>query len=184
MTAFRDATWRLVAETERRVLELQRRFSSGEIDRRSFEAATAIVIARARQRGVTLADLALTADIIRHGGRLEAPLAIEAPDSDLDRLQTSIATVLDEDIASVETPEDLMASQRLRLGRLARDSTAEAAVFGMTTAMVQRSVPGWVRETDPDPCPVCRGLADGVVRSPRVVMKRHAGCACVQRPVF
>lgn len=43
-------------------------------------------------------------------------------------------------------------------------------------------VDGWRRLTDADPCPMCRGLADGSVLPPEVDMVAHPSCACVAVP--
>jgi hypothetical protein len=133
---------------------------------------------------VALADLALTADVIRALRQRTAPLGITPPTSDEERLHRSVTSVLTEDIDYADSKDTLRESQRLRLGRLARDSAAEAAVWAMGVAMIERGIEGWVRITDMDPCPVCSNLADGIVRPPTVTMFRHVGCQCVQGPAF
>lgn len=182
MTVFRDGVARLANQTEREIAALYARLERGSIDRDTFVVLAARVIARARARGVSLADLTLATEAIRQIGDQAGPLGLTPPDNDIERLEGSVGSVLDE--RPDYEGERLRESQRARLGRLARDSSAEAATWGMRLAMLERGVKGWVRETDVDPCPVCTNLADGVVRSPRVTMLRHTGCACVQRTVF
>lgn len=184
MTAFRDGVTRLANQTEKEIAALYARLEQGSIDRDTFVVLAARVIARARARGVSLADLALAAEAIRQIGEASGPLGLTPLDGDRERLEGSVASVLDERPDHIDDRERLRESQRARLARLARDSSAEAATWGMRLAMIERGVRGWVRETDADPCPVCTNLADGVVRSPRVTMLRHTGCACVQRSVF
>ena len=183
MTAFRDGVTRLAERTEREIDALFARYERGQIDRGTFVAIAAQVIARARARGASLADLTLAAEAIRQVRDETGPIGI-MQDDETERLQESVTTVLDERPEYVDDEKQLRESQRLRLGRLARDASVEAAVFGMARAMTERGVPGWTRETDIDPCPVCSRLADGIVRPPSVVMKRHVKCACVQRPAF
>lgn len=182
MTVLRDGVDRLARQTEREVTALFRRFDRGAIDRDQFVALAAAVIARARARGVALADLSLTAQIVRSLREPVPPLGLLAPDGDSERLQRSVASVLSEEV-DFDGPQ-LARSRSDRLARLGRDGAAEAAVWGMRLAMIERGVRGWIRVTDLDPCRVCSNLADGVVRPPSVVMKRHTGCACVQSAVI
>lgn len=185
MTAFRDAVGNLAARTEREVVALFGRYQRGAISQGRFVDLAATVIARARAKGVSLADLSLTATIIRTLGQRTAPLGLTPPADDTERLTQSVATVLGQEIDSATTPDALRESQALRLGRLARDSAVEASVFGLSLGARTRGLDGgWTRETDPDPCPVCTGLADGVARPWTVTMKRHTGCACTPRPAF
>lgn len=185
MTVFRDAVGNLAARTEREVVALFGRYQKGVIDRSRFVALAAAVLARARAKGVALADFALATQIVRTLGERTAPLGLTPPSEDTEKLQQSVTTLLNEDIISASTPEALRESQAVRLGRLARDSAAEAAVFGFMLGARERSLKGgWTRETDLNPCQVCSNLADGVVRSWNVTMKRHTGCACTPRASF
>lgn len=185
MTAFRDAVGSLVSRTEREVTTLFRRYQAGELDRPRFMALASAVLARARVQGVALADLALTGAIIRALGQRATPLGLTPPEGDAERLRESVATLMGQEIDYAGTPEQLQRSQGLRLARLARDSAAEAAVFGFALGARERRIDGgWTRETDMNPCKVCSNLADGVVRSWSVQMKRHTGCACVPSPAF
>lgn len=183
MTAFRDGVARLADEAEQEIAALYARFERGQIDRDKFVALAAALIAKARMQGVGFADLALTAEIIRAFRNVESPLGLTPPDSDAERLQASVLTVLTADV--VFEGDELRRSQRDRLARLARDSSAEAAVWAMAKAALERGLKGgWVRMTDADPCKLCSGWADGVVRPWSVPMNRHTGCCCVPRPVL
>lgn len=184
MTVLRNGVARLVEQTEREISALFRRYSRGALSRSQFVALAAAVITRARARGVALADVTLTTEVVRALGARTAPLGLLPPDNDADHFATSVTSVLATKVVTATTDQEREASTVSRLRRLARDAPAEAAVWGMRLAMIERDVPGWIRETDADPCPVCVGLADGVVRSPLVVMKRHTGCACVQAAAF
>lgn len=184
MIALRDGVARLIDRTEKEIQALYKRHQRSALTREQFVALAAAVIARARVRGVALADLTLAADVVRALGTRTAPLGLAPPDNDQDHLQRSIRTVLTAEVVTPTTEQEREASIVKRLRRLARDSPAEAAVWGMRLAMLERGVAGWVRVTDMNPCTVCSNLADGVVRSPQVVMKRHTGCACVQAAAF
>jgi hypothetical protein len=182
VTQFRDGVARLVDATEREITALYTRFSGGAVGRSEFVALSAATIARARVQGIGLADLALTAEVIKQLRTRAAPLGLTPPNGDNDRLATSVLSVLDADVGF--EGDELARSQSERLARLARDSSAEAAVWGYGIGMQQRGARGWIRVTDMNPCRVCSGLADGIVRSPRITMKRHTGCACVQSAAF
>lgn len=184
MTAFRDGVGRLASQTERNILTLYRRHLRGEITERRFVALAATVLASARAKGVSLADLVLTAAVMRALGEATAPIGITPPPEDSERLQESVRTVLEADVDSAVTPAEQRESVTKRLARLGRDAPVEAAVWAMSVGGSERGIRGWVRETDIDPCPVCIGLADGVARPFSVLMKRHTGCACVPQPAF
>jgi hypothetical protein len=182
--ALKQQLERLARRTEREIAELWRRHQANLIDTETFIELAALVVARARARGVVLADLSVAAGAAAALSALPEPVGLTPPDNDIERLETSVRTILEEDVATVATPEELVESQGSRLARLARDAPAEAVTWAMSHAMKSRKSIGWVRSTDPNPCPMCTRLADGVVRSPDVLMKRHTGCMCVPEPVF
>ena len=184
MTAFRDGVGRLADRTEAEIAALFTRFERGQLGRPEFVALAAALIARARVQGVGLADLVLTSEVIRALRTRAAPLGLTPPDGDAERLQGSVTSVLDQEIAGAKDRAQLRESQRVRLIRLGRDSAAESAVWAYSAAMVARGARGWIRVTDANPCQVCSNLADGVVRSPSVTMKRHTGCCCTQSAAF
>lgn len=184
MTTFRDGVARLADRTEQELVAAYDRYTRGALDKESFLVLAAVVLGRARTRGINLADVTLTAGLIRALRRRDAPLGLVLPDGDLDRLSEAAGTILGDHLANAGGGKDLGAARRARFARLGRDSAAEAAVWGMRLAMITREIPGWVRVTDANPCRVCSNLADDVVRSPNVVMKRHTGCCCVQQAVI
>lgn len=184
MSKLRDATFRLATQTERQLTTAFDRYARGDISRSSFELVAAQLLAGARARGVALADLSLTADHMRALRRTLSPVGLMPPEDDFDRLRGSFKSVLDEEVDYAGDIATLRGSQRLRIQRLGRDSAAEIVPWALHLLMNERGAAGWTRETDRDPCTVCRNLADGIVRSPAVVMKRHTGCMCVQRTVF
>ncbi len=184
MTTLRDGLQRLAQQTEWRIEGAFQRYEAGTLDKEAFVAVAATLLLRARARGVTLADIAVSVDATRALGQIAAPLGLAVPDGEGERLHRAVRTVLDQQVETPKTPEEMSESRRARLKRLARDSAAEATVWATNLAMGGQGATGWVRMTDPDPCPVCQSLADGVIRSPLVMMKRHTGCMCVPQPVI
>lgn len=172
-----DNLSKLVDRTEREINRLYQQYQAGEISEQRFEVLAAALLAHARRRGVTLADLTLAVAL------QASPVGVELPDTEQQRLRGSIRTVLTEEV-QVETPEEKRESIASRLARLARDAPAEAAVWGLGVAMARRGVAGWTRQTGLKPCQMCINLADGVVRSPEIQMIRHTGCGCIQNFVI
>lgn len=160
-------------------------FESGVLSRREFEAVVVSLVARANQAGVQLADIGVTTEMVRQTRLPASPLGLRptAVQVDVDRMIADIDRIV---TGSPETvaPEDLSASRRSRLAEWSRSEPLLTVASSVQVAMAERGASGWVRQTDADPCRLCAGWADGVVRSPGTRMKRHNGCACIQRPVF
>lgn len=184
MSALKDQLGRLVDRTEKEITALFGRWQRGEISEDQFEVLGATVLARARARGVTLADLGLSVLISQQLGPT-SPIGFQLPDDEQLRLRKSVRSVLDLRPDSAGNPEQLTTSRLTRMQRLARDTSAEAVIYAASQIMQRREVQGgWVRETDSQPCVMCMSLADGVVRSWSVQMKRHTGCTCFPAPSF
>lgn len=147
---------------------------AGDLTVPRFRALGASLIAQANQAGVQLADMGLTAEVTRQLRRPTAPLGLRPTPVQVDR--DRIAGGIDRIIAEPD-PKGALA----RLGRSEPLLTVAATV---QTAMVRRGATGWTRQLDNDPCKVCSGWADGVVRSTGTRMARHVGCGCIQQPVF
>jgi hypothetical protein len=180
MSRLLDGVIRLQRDTERQLTILYQRNVEGTLSESEFVTLAAVLLERARMRGMTLADLSLAAQVSQALGRVEAPLGLMPTDKDLPGLEKAVVTVLTASV-EVEKPEELIASRAARLARLGRDAPADAATWGMTVGMRERGIEGWVREPSPKACPICQAWADGKVRSPEVVMARHTGCGCIQR---
>jgi hypothetical protein len=157
----------------------------GTISEHRFVTVSAVLLAGANQRAVTLADMAVTAALIRELREVVDPLGLQPTDVelDLDRLGGVVAGVLAASIASAATPEALIESQTARLAVTAQAEPLTTTQNAMTRAMTERDVPGWTRETSATACPLCRSLA-GPVLPPGAHMVRHAGCSCVQTPIW
>lgn len=170
----------LAASTEREVLGLFDRWQQGEITEREFVSATAAAIARADGRAVRTADRAAAVQLSRMFRR-EVPPSGETIEDPRPRLRDAVTTLLSEQPEVATTAALLAASQRRRLGRLARNEPLQRAQEKMQD-MFARNEAGWTRGTGPDACPLCDEWDDGQVRPATVDMPRHANCSCVQRP--
>lgn len=184
MTVLADRARALARRTESELVALWRRHETGGVDGDGFVTAAAALLTQARAAGVTLADLALTAEIARALRSAATPLGLGVDADEPARLAAGVRTVLDADVASATTPDELSRSREARLARLARDVPLQAVADAAGTAMAARGVAGWVRVTDADPCVRCSAWADGKVRPPGTRMARHVGCSCIQQPVF
>lgn len=178
--ALRDRFRDLSAAAQRDVLSLFDRHQAGGLSEAEFIAAAAAVIARADNTAARTADRAMAIQLSRLWRRRIAPEPTLVADQQ-PRLRNSLSTLLAERPEVATTGALLAASQRARLGRLAR---SEPLSVGQTAVQknLQRSSTGWVRRTGPDPCPVCIEWDDGVVRPSEVPMAHHANCSCVQQP--
>jgi hypothetical protein len=180
-----DQAARLLAtQTETSVADLYVQLREGRLSERQFESAAAVQISRATVSGTRLGDVSLAALISREVGEVVTPLGLPADRADQARIRDAVATVLQARPDVVDDEDDLFESQRGRLGRLARAEPLEAFQGAMVAGMVAHKVPGWVRQTDADPCPACQQWADGKVRPTSVQMISHTNCACYPRPVF
>lgn len=178
------ASLRLADRTSRSLATLWRQHETGVITTDRFVQQAAVVVAAANARGVALADLAVTAELARFLRETVAPLGLVPLEVQTDR--TRIAAALERVIATDhgDTPAEVAESRAVRVARFGRDETLLTVATSTQRALVAFGAAGWVRQTDPDPCPVCVGLADGKVRSNTIAMRRHKGCGCIQRPVW
>jgi poly-gamma-glutamate capsule biosynthesis protein CapA/YwtB (metallophosphatase superfamily) len=151
-----------------------------------FLAAGAAVVARAASRATAAADLSLAAALAEPGSP-PLPLGLTPEPDTAVRARKGLATLLD--TLPGDPPEDgeLAAARRepitARAVRLARNESLSAGADAYAEGMTRRRVPGWVRVTGPDPCPLCTDLAARAEVLPASHrMARHVGCSCVQRP--
>lgn len=176
------ATLRLAEATSQRVSELFGFYRTGRLDLDEFKARSAAVIAIANEAGVQIADIAVSAEATRQLGRTIGPVGLRPT-----RQQTNVDRIgrdIDRVIATDPDVVDLADSRDARLRQLARSEPLLSTATATHAAMTRHGASGWVRVLDADPCKVCRGWADGVVRSVGTAMARHHGCGCIQQPVF
>lgn len=181
---------RAIALADRLELQVERlygRYLAGDLDKDTFVALAAGVVAAANATAVAVGDAGLSAELaIRLGVTVGAlGLGPEPVELDADRIERSLRNVLDADVDD-PTVDDLDESRRRRLAQAVRSEPLITVATAVQRGMKGRrdTVAGWVRQTDNDPCPKCLEWADGVVRSVDTPMKRHNGCACIQQPVI
>ena len=170
---------RLADVTGRQVVALWARVESGGLSVPAFRAAAAAVVARANARGVALADLGLTAEVMRQLGRRAAPLGLRptAVQIDQSRMRGDIGRVLERHADPADSPV-------AGLTDWARSEPLLTVATAVTAGMVARGARGWTRQLTGTSCQRCTAWADGVVRPAGTRMARHVGCDCIQQPVF
>lgn len=159
--------------------------SAGSLTPDEFLAIASAAIARANAQGAALADIGLTAEVVRQVRHPARPLGLGANPLALD--QARIADALRTAIADQQAEQDVeqaAAAQRNRIAQTARSEPLVTVANATQAGMRHRRAHGWVRELDLNACKVCEGWADGVVRSVDTHMARHLGCGCIQQPVF
>lgn len=149
--------------------------------RAAFVGVAAARIAAADRRAVSLADVALAAQLMAALREPVAPLGLEASSADQRRIAGALTSVLDADVLA--EGDELDRSVRARVQRLAGNEPLLAASSAMTAGMTMRSdvVRGWQRSTSPGACELCTGWANGGTFPPHASMARHPGCSCVQQ---
>jgi hypothetical protein len=153
-----------------------------------FLAAGAAVVARAASRATAAADLSLAA-AVTPAGSPPLPLGLLPDPGVAVRARKGLATLLDTLPGDPPDDGEQAAARRepitARAVRLARAESLDAGRKAYREGMTRRGVPGWVRVTGPDPCPLCAGLAARAEVLPADHrMATHVGCSCVQRPTI
>lgn len=151
------------------------RVLSIDLDRATRIEAAAAAVTIAQARTVTTSDTFLTEVFAVDGGDPRPPLGLDpAAYRNQGKVRDAFATILNRPREQWFTPASLVA----------QTEPMWSARTALRDAMVAHGVPGWTRLADADPCPFCRGLADGTVLPPGVDMKQHPGCSCVQQPLL
>jgi len=186
MQQVQAASLRLSDATAAAVLDLWAITEAGQLTEAAFRAEAAAAIATANAAGVTLADLGLAAEVTRQLRTPTNPIGLQptAVQIDQSRIDANLTTVLTERPDTATTDELLAESRRVRLSSLARSEPLLTVAASVQVGMVRHGARGWVRMLDRDPCKVCRGWADGKVRSVDTRMARHVSCGCTQQPIF
>lgn len=173
MQRLQATTLHLAETTSARVVTLWRQVPD-ILTLEQFRSLASTVIARANAQGVALADVGLSAEVLRQLGKARTPLGIQPTPVQVD--QERIAATIDRALA-LEDPE-------AELGRMARSEPLLTVATTVQTGMVQHGASGWTRGLSGGSCPLCVGWADGVVRPTSTRMVRHNGCDCIQQPNF
>lgn len=177
-----SASLRLSERSEEAVAAYWRAHTDGLLSVAVFRSLAIAAITEANTAGVQLADIAVTAEMVRQQRRTASPLGLRPTSVQVDRRR--LDGDIDRILAEAPDVDDLAESREARLRRLARSEPLVTVASSITTAMVARKATGWTRLLDRDPCSICRSWADGVIRSPGTRMARHLGCGCIQQPVF
>ena len=166
--SFESALASLTGKVKMRAEALLDAFESGQITQGTFITAMADVTVQARAQGATYA-VSVLRDYVETA--LEVPVAVSPamPPADIDRLEKAVTTILG-------TDQDT----RMQIVRLATGETLDAAhkAYGDTMAGM-KTVKGWTRGLDADPCELCIWWArEGRLFRPQHPMPRHKGCTC------
>ncbi|KUI27753.1 hypothetical protein [Mycobacterium sp. GA-2829] len=171
---FQVSTATLAATTQQEVLTVYAAYTAGQISMEDAMLIIGGIINRATAAAVTLGDLWLTAQIEELTGVATRSVGV-LPTDDSERLITAVHTVLTE-----------QADAEMRLSRLARSESLEAAQNGIHEAMQsQQLVEGWTRQMDADPCQLCTWWwREGRIWPKEHPFQRHKGCNCQPRIVL
>lgn len=176
------ASLRLADRTEDRLAALWRLYDDGNITLPEFKTLSAQTVTQANTAATQLADVAVAAEATRARGETVALAGLRPNEAQLD--ETRVRRDIDRILADTPDVGDLAVSREAALRRLGRSEPLLTTATAVQAAMAHHDASGWVRELDADPCKLCQGWADGVVRSIDTAMARHLGCGCIQQPVF
>lgn len=171
---YRDALHALSAASEKAVLEVFVRFTSGTVSRDDAVRLIAAAIAKANARAVSLADLAYAANLMLATGAPQPVVGIAPPPGDVSRLSKAADTLLSVENVTLE-----------RVARLARVEPLDTATRTYSEAMARSGkVKGWVRDMSADPCQLCKWWwREGRVWPADHPLQHHKGCTCTQKIV-
>lgn len=163
--------------TDKQVLEAWRQYGLGRITQPQFVQLAAAIIARANGAAVAVADLALSAELLRVTGATHSPVGMLPLAYDQPRLEKGVTSLLADAKAGGDITD--------RLTRFARTEPLTAANDAYSRAVsTSAPVTGWVRQMDGDPCQLCRWWwREGRVWPSSYAMPHHKGCDCTQRIV-
>jgi len=173
---YRTQLVKLAGRSERQAVALLAAYRAGRLDRETFVAVLAALVAGANTQAAALADLSLSASVSVALRRPVAPLGLLPPDGDADRLLKAAGTLS----AVLEATPDPEA----RVGRLARAEPLETAARAYSDGMARSGqVTGWTRSLSGGACQLCTWWArDGRVWPADHPMPTHKGCTCTPEP--
>lgn len=163
---------RIREDTQRKVMAAWSLYGKGYIDRAQFLQLAEGILGLGGESAARAADLAVSVELSRLNGRLEATAGVSAERKRTTYLD-SLRTVLDGD-------GDIV----MKLERLSLNAPLEAAQAAYSDAVAMSDATGWVRQMDADPCQLCRWWwREGAVWPIDKSMPTHSGCECVARLV-
>lgn len=179
-----------ILEIVKKILQaLTARWTSGEITREEFVTSAALAVVTSRIRGANIG-----ADIVRRDleAQLAEPVRIVPPSvnrtADFQRLTKALETIAADVPEGADTQDEafqaILRRVDMRLERLARAETADAAQDGAQQALTDDRVQGWVRDRNGAACELCDWWwREGRVWPADHLMPKHVGCECWPRPV-
>ena len=175
--SYRDTLVRLAGRAEKQALALLAAYRAGRLDRETFAAVLAALVAAANNQAAALADLSLSAAVSVALQRPVAPLGILTPAGDAARLLKASQTLTD---ALDGTPDP-----DARVARLARAEPLETAAKAYSEGMSRSEhVTGWTRSLNGEACQLCTWWwREGRVWAADHPMPTHKGCTCTPEPV-
>ena len=173
MPELHDSIVALSSATEKKLLELYARYSSGALSADAFSAAVIAIVGRANAAAYGLADLSLAAAVEAAQGSTTA-LGLTPPVDDAERLALGVATLLAADGDITE-----------RIARYGRSEPVSAFQDAYVDGLQRRKIPGYVRVLSPGACQLCQWLnKEDYVYPAGQSFHRHEGCTCHPQPTF
>ena len=170
--SYQTVLGRIRKDTQRKVMAAWRMYGKGYIDRAEFMRLSEAFLGRGGESAARAADLAVSVELSRLNGRIEASKGVSAA--------RKRVTYVD----SLETVLKGRGDVIMKLERLSLNAPLEAAQAAYSEAISMSDATGWVRQMDADPCQLCRyWWREGRVWPIDHPMPAHSGCECVARPV-
>lgn len=169
---------RLREATNKEVMQAWRLYGLGRITKPQFVQLAAALVMQGSGRAAAVADLSLSAELTRLSGTLHTPTGTLPRIYNQPLLEKGMTTLL----VAAEAGEEISA----RLSRFALNAPLDAAVSAYSDGISQaKTVEGWTRQMDGDPCQLCRWWwREGRVWPKDHPMQHHKGCECTQAPVM
>lgn len=164
-------------DCDQKVMEAWRLYGLGRISKPQFAQLAAAIIAQSSSKAAAVADISLSVELVKMTANIHAPLGVLPRGYDQQLFEKGMVTLL----ADADAGEDITA----RLSRFALNAPLDAATTAYSDGIkASKSVEGWVRQMDADPCQLCRWWwREGRVWPADHSMPHHKGCECTQRIV-
>lgn len=164
--------------TERTLVGLYARVTSGDISKGVFRSLAATVVEGANVGSWMLADVSLAAWMTAQTGRATPALGIAPGGEETDRILAGLDTLM-QGLDDAKTERDAL------LARYGRSEPARAFQRAYVAAMQERpEVAGYRRVLNAEACELCRWrYRGGKVFSVGTPFAQHPGCGCYPEPV-
>lgn len=161
-------------QVEDSLVAVHNRLDAGEIVMEEFIALATMLLIRAKAKGISLADLAVAAELSALRGVAVPAAGLSVPDG----VEMATARAVEDTVSSDQYKANAVAAVAV----LGRSQALEAVQDSYGQALRQQDVQGWTRVLNAGACELCQDLADGVLPS-STPMYHHKGCGCSQKPV-